>query len=989
MNSFYLLTLDGLRYGVWKDKVELVRNVENIHQLPFSPEYIAGLAKINDRKTALADLSALIGLTSFNRDLSGHALLVTGREKETGFIFSGAIEEVSVPSDSIHAIPDYLKTSEISSCIDHANEPISVIDMEALYEHVHSKDTSPSVPSLSVPKIDAIDPSTINRIRLFKAGEELFAFPEDGYEIEGCKTPKVIPFPLTPQYVKGLACQDGDVFPVVQMAQKMDLSSLGMSKQLLTCSFGGERFGFSVDEDLGVISQSDFTLRMPPPISEFIWISAFALHGGQIIPIIDPAGFLCPPDDQEQSIIPLPDRYTPDSLFDTKFQKEEVEVIEFDLLGARHAIPKSEIGDVLPFGFARKIPCIKSILTGVVEYQDDVVPVLDLSMLFGRRSLPTPHWSMILVQNGDFKAFVITETVHEERQLSYNVQRNVPVSLSQKLIYGCYPAGDAVRLVLNVEAIAVYFDKFIVKEFIAAMTKAMASAPAEIIPALLPNEELARIKEEELAEAVAAPVEEEVPAEPEEVAEETAEEPIIEEAVEEDEFAETISVPVDEVPEESVEEAAKVAEEPIAEVVEEEDIGEAVDDDEISAEIEQEVDEAEEEPITEAQEEEEFAEAIPVPLEEEEVPAELEEDAEEVTEEPIIETVEEEDLVEVISVPVEEDEVPADPEEYTEEATEEPIIEAIEEEEFAEVIPIPIEEEEVPAKLEEDELAEDILVPVEEEKIPAEPVEEAEETGITDIDILSKEETDTDPMAVELEKLSALKRKKHIERKKHKKLWAIVLLLLALLLLIGSGIYYSKHRIVLDFVNNIMRSAGKKEPQETIIYPHAEQEKRPTISSLPETDRKESFKDMDHAPEEGETGVVDEPEGLEEQEIPVSSVLTVDEETTEGAGIEPIEEMEVEPEKIKSPDIAQENVQKVLPVLVAGKKKYVIMSSKKLYPDSQLYTVKKGDTLWGIAKQFTGDPFNFPLVAKENEIHNPDLIYPNQKIYLKMVDIKP
>ena len=50
---------------------------------------------------------------------------------------------------------------------------------------------------------------------------------------------------------------------------------------------------------------------------------------------------------------------------------------------------------------------------------------------------------------------------------------------------------------------------------------------------------------------------------------------------------------------------------------------------------------------------------------------------------------------------------------------------------------------------------------------------------------------------------------------------------------------------------------------------------------------------------------------------------------------------------------------------------------------TQIYKVKKGDTLWNISMRFTGTPYNYPLVAQENDINNPDLIYPEQRILLK------
>lgn len=45
------------------------------------------------------------------------------------------------------------------------------------------------------------------------------------------------------------------------------------------------------------------------------------------------------------------------------------------------------------------------------------------------------------------------------------------------------------------------------------------------------------------------------------------------------------------------------------------------------------------------------------------------------------------------------------------------------------------------------------------------------------------------------------------------------------------------------------------------------------------------------------------------------------------------------------------------------------------------YTVKKGDTLWRISKRQLKEPFDWPMVWKENmRINNPDRIYPGQVI---------
>jgi len=50
--------------------------------------------------------------------------------------------------------------------------------------------------------------------------------------------------------------------------------------------------------------------------------------------------------------------------------------------------------------------------------------------------------------------------------------------------------------------------------------------------------------------------------------------------------------------------------------------------------------------------------------------------------------------------------------------------------------------------------------------------------------------------------------------------------------------------------------------------------------------------------------------------------------------------------------------------------------------DIDVYVVQEGDTLWSISERFTGNPYNYPRIAGENRIAEPDLIFPEQRIRL-------
>lgn len=55
--------------------------------------------------------------------------------------------------------------------------------------------------------------------------------------------------------------------------------------------------------------------------------------------------------------------------------------------------------------------------------------------------------------------------------------------------------------------------------------------------------------------------------------------------------------------------------------------------------------------------------------------------------------------------------------------------------------------------------------------------------------------------------------------------------------------------------------------------------------------------------------------------------------------------------------------------------------------EDKVYKVKKGDTLWGISKQFYGVGSLYYLIARENNITNPDKIRVGQKLIIPDVEL--
>lgn len=467
MRNLLLITFGRTRYGVWEDAVSSVIGALPLHRLPLSPPAIAGIALHEDRSAVIADLGACLGLPPMKRPQNGSFLIINAGDQIAGFGVEGELERFECSPKLILSIPPAVATSIADTCAVRGASLIPIINIGSLHDRLQQGLFDLPSPEPGQPA-RAIDLSGVRGVRMFSAGGARFCVDAGQAGYAALAEGGIAPAPVRSRRLAGVALHDGSVAPVMLAGALLGIGDQNDRRGMLLAGPRGARYGVVVDQDLGVVEGGDLKVLALPVLAARPWLPAAVLAQGKICLLVDIGPFAAIENNSGER--PIPDVFKPASLFPSQFRKIDTEVVEFSLLGTRHAVPREEMKDdltLLPFV---PVPGTPEIVLGVAELRGDLLPVLDLAAIFGRRSPIGKKSRMMHIVNGDFQALVITNEVAGIRQLSVETQRQVPVALPHQVLYGCYLEAGMVRLILNVESLAVHFEKVSVRELVASLT---------------------------------------------------------------------------------------------------------------------------------------------------------------------------------------------------------------------------------------------------------------------------------------------------------------------------------------------------------------------------------------------------------------------------------------------------------------------------------------------------------------------------------------
>lgn len=467
MPNLLLLNISGARYGVWEDAVPSVIDAVPLHQLPLSPPVIAGIAILEDRSAVIADMGACLGRPPLASHRNGTFLIIDANDKIAGFCVEGKVEGFECPPERVLSLPPAVATPVADTCAIRGASLIPIINIRNLHDRLKQGLLELPFPEPGSP-VRANDLSGVRGVRVLSVDGARFCVDagDTGYAVLG--EGGIAPVPVQSKRLAGVVLHDGAVVPVMLPGEFLGSGKVVDRKGILLAGPQGARYGVVVDQDLGVIEGPDLTVLALPMLAARPWLPAAALAKGKICLLVDSNLFAAP----EETVVdqPMQAAFTPSSQFPMQFRKIDTAIVEFSLLGARHAVPQEEMKDDLAFLPIVPVPGMPELVLGVAELRGELLPVLDLAALFGRRSPIGKKSRMMHIVNGDFQALVITEEVAGSRRLPVETQRQVPIALPHQVLYGCYLDAGMVRLILNVEALAVHFEKTAVRELVASLS---------------------------------------------------------------------------------------------------------------------------------------------------------------------------------------------------------------------------------------------------------------------------------------------------------------------------------------------------------------------------------------------------------------------------------------------------------------------------------------------------------------------------------------
>lgn len=132
----------------------------------------------------------------------------------------------------------------------------------------------------------------------------------------------------------------------------------------------------------------------------------------------------------------------------------EEKILVFKLANEKYATNIMEVERILPYANATKLPECPSFLAGVIDYEDGVLPILNLKDRFSLESTGDVSKSKIIVvknQKGKFGVIVddVSEVLNVNSELQSDIPGNMTTFISKDYMKGLVRTESNIIIILD------------------------------------------------------------------------------------------------------------------------------------------------------------------------------------------------------------------------------------------------------------------------------------------------------------------------------------------------------------------------------------------------------------------------------------------------------------------------------------------------------------------------------------------------------------
>ncbi|MEJ2663995.1 MAG: chemotaxis protein CheW, partial [Spirochaetia bacterium] len=376
MEQFRLIHIDDIPFLFRENPGLVFTQITGVHRLPLMPGCMAGVSLVDGSSVSFADLAAFLEMRTHTEAPRRNAVIFPSAKNRLGFLWHGKQEKIQIEEDRVYQLPEFLQTGLIDSCVSFNGSLIPVIEPNTLRTLI--KEAGPLEQKQRL-IISGKNKSTaaFKRIYLFGHHKERYAV-DASLVTEVSAVPRhVRQLPHLPPYVKGIFLYKEHPIPLMDIGELLKLPKTRKPKACIIIAMNGNTIGLLTESQPAQKTTDSSGLYSLPPLVSAGFLHTIIENQKKLVPCIDIFAMFREENTDEKTY-----SYTVSGEFSGRFLKRECEVIEFSLFGVKHAVPKTEVEDIIPYSPVRGLPLKLPILIGVKRRNDEIVPVIDIARCF-------------------------------------------------------------------------------------------------------------------------------------------------------------------------------------------------------------------------------------------------------------------------------------------------------------------------------------------------------------------------------------------------------------------------------------------------------------------------------------------------------------------------------------------------------------------------------------------------------------------------------